>query len=531
MTRSNMYELMRNSSFLAALILVATMPAPLTATERHVPSQHPTIQEAIDASVNDDIVIVADGVYEGAGNCALVIDSKRLTIRSASDNPAACIIDGGGTARGFLFSSSPSAGSLVQGFTIQNCSASDRGGGIYCRWLGSPTIANCVFSGNAAVWGGAVACYMASPTLTGCLLTGNTAQERGGGLYAMSDPAAPILTNCTISANSAQIGGGIACDHATVTLDWCTITGNSVSSKGGGVDCVNVSPLNMTDCLIANNTATSDGGGINCLGGSCPATLTRCTLSGNSSGWWGGALCCSTGGRFSMTACDLWANSARYGGALMCYGPSALPATLVNCRLAGNTAISDGGAFYCHSMSPSITNCTLVGNSAVSGGGLWLSDHAHGTVTNSILWANSAANGPQAYVSATGPTSASDLTVAYCDAEGGQAGIATGSYGTLIWGGGNLNADPRFIDLDGPDDDPNTWADNDNRLAIDSPCIDAGSNPTVPAGIITDLDATPRFIDLPAAPDTGVPGGAGGARIVDLGAYEYQCPQPGACCH
>ncbi len=42
-------------------------------------------------------------------------------------------------------------------------------------------------------------------------------------------------------------------------------------------------------------------------------------------------------------------------------------------------------------------------------------------------------------------------------------------------------------------------------------------------GILTDLDGNPRFVDDPATPDTGVPGGAGGDAIVDMGAYEFPC--------
>jgi len=56
----------------------------------------------------------------------------------------------------------------------------------------------------------------------------------------------------------------------------------------------------------------------------------------------------------------------------------------------------------------------------------------------------------------------------------------------------------------------------DYRLSAGSPCIDAGDNTAVPAGITTDLDGDPRFLDVPETPDTG----NGDVPIVDMGADE-----------
>ena len=77
------------------------------------------------------------------------------------------------------------------------------------------------------------------------------------------------------------------------------------------------------------------------------------------------------------------------------------------------------------------------------------------------------------------------------------------------WEGGeeNIVADPLFVDADGPDDDPDTWEDNDYHLSSDSPCIDAGLNDDWMLDAF-DLDGNPRICD-----DT-----------VDMGAYEYSGP-------
>ena len=57
-----------------------------------------TIQDAIDLtdSVEGDIVELADGTYTGVGNRDIDLRGKAITVRSASGDPEACVIDCGG---------------------------------------------------------------------------------------------------------------------------------------------------------------------------------------------------------------------------------------------------------------------------------------------------------------------------------------------------------------------------------------------------------------------------------------------------
>jgi len=116
--------------------------------------------------------------------------------------------------------------------------------------------------------------------------------------------------------------------------------------------------------------------------------------------------------------------------------------------------------------------------------------------------------------------------VTYSDIQGGWEGV------------GNIDADPLFVDPDGPDDDPNTWGDNDYHLSPGSPCIDAGCNGGVPHDAadldddddtdeITplDLDGEGRFFDDPDTPDSG----CGCPPLVDMGAYEFGNTGPQPC--
>ncbi len=55
-------------------LIGGTVPA--AADILHVPDEYPTIQAGIDAGVNGDEVVVADGVYKGDGNRDLDFNGK-----------------------------------------------------------------------------------------------------------------------------------------------------------------------------------------------------------------------------------------------------------------------------------------------------------------------------------------------------------------------------------------------------------------------------------------------------------------------
>mgnify|MGYP000917707777 CR=1 FL=1 len=322
-------------------------------------------------------------------------------------------------------------------------------------------------------------CYSyASPTLTNCMISSNT----GPGVYCYD--SSPTLTNCTISGNTTSYGGaggeGVRCSESSPTLTNCTISDNA----GPGVYCYDSSPT-LTNCTISGNTASDDGGGgLYCAFAS--PTLTNCTISGNTCSSAGGGVYCE-----------------RYSGP-----------TLTNCTISGNTASYYGGGVCCFESSPTLTNCTISGNTtSYEGGGLCCDYYSSPTLTNCILWADL----PQEiYVSG------STLVITYCDVQGGWEGL------------GNIDADPLFVDPDGPDDDPATWEDNDYRLGPGSPCIDAGDNSAVPPDTFDldgdgdvsepvpfDLSVRPRFVDDVTVPDTG----SGAPPLVDMGAYEYAPPR------
>jgi hypothetical protein len=285
-----------------------------------------------------------------------------------------------------------------------------------------------------------------------------------------TDPTNPAVVALTIIDGGAA-GSVVTCDSgetSTTVLDGFTITNGSANS-GGGMLNSGASPT-VTNCTFTGNTATF-GGGMENVSGS--PTVSNCTFSGN---------------------------TAQYGGGME--NVSSSSPTVINCTFSGNTATSHGGGMYNILSSPTVSNCTFSGNAAQFGGGMENSSSSSPTVTNCILWGNS-------------PDEISDFggtpTISFSDVQGG---LPAGT----VDGGGNIDTDPLFIDADGPDNTAGTEDDN-LRLLAGSPCIDAGSNPAVPAGITTDLDGRLRFVDDLPTPDTG----SGGPPMVDIGAYEYAC--------
>ena len=217
----------------------------------HVPGEYETIQAGIDAACNGDMVLVADGIYNGDGNKDLDFGGKAIEVKS-EHGAEATIIDCEDDGRGFFFHSGESESSVVSGFTIMNGYESN-GGGIYC-FDSSPTLRDCIITGNTADNGGGVYCSQSSIALIDCTITGNIADGDGGGIYCFGTLT---MTNCSITDNkSDDDGGGIYCSESTLIN--CLIADNKAPDYGGGIYCSE--SLTLTNCTFTKN----DGGGIYC---------------------------------------------------------------------------------------------------------------------------------------------------------------------------------------------------------------------------------------------------------------------------
>lgn len=231
---------------LVSLLLLLFSASGAWVATLHVPDEYGTIQDGIDASVDGDTVLVADGTYTGEGSKNLTYEGRAIAV--VSENGAGVtVIDCEGDGRGFLFISGEDSLSMLQGFTITNGFTTGDGAGISCE-NSSPVISNCIITGNMADSGGGFYFYYSSPTVMNCIVTENTADYRGGAFDCrLSDPD---IINCAISSNSAKYGGGFYFYLSNPTVINCTIFDNSAEKYGGGIYHYYTAFPTVTNCIL-----------------------------------------------------------------------------------------------------------------------------------------------------------------------------------------------------------------------------------------------------------------------------------------
>jgi hypothetical protein len=362
--------------------------------------------------------------------------------------------------------------------TITNCTFSRNyarvlGGGMANRSESDPTLTNCTFSNNSAGWsGGGMYNSGGNPTLSNCIFSGNVSRDVGGGM--LNAQSNTILTYCTFIGNSAEYGGGMFNGNSNPTLTKCTFTENFVRwfsydtwPSGGGMINDNSHPT-LTDCTFSANEALYNSGGM--ANWDSNPILTNCTFNNNSAHWSGGGM-------------DNYYSS----------NP-----VLTNCIFSGNSA-GDGGGINNYKSNPTLTNCTFAQNSAQKGNAIRCYSHKAAyprgvELINCIFW-----DGGNEIWNSGG----SMIDIAYSNIQGGQAAVYDPCE-LVVWGEGNIDADPLFADpgywgdVNDPyvvvePNDPNAvWMDGDYHLKsqagrwdptskswvqddVTSPCIDAGN--------------------------------------------------------
>jgi len=214
-----------------------------------------SIQDAIDATVDGDVIVVHPGTY-----CENIhFGGKNITLRSVDPEDeeivASTVIDGSQKASVVTFAGTEDETCLLSGFTIAN-GKSDYGAGI----LGADPWADPLVYTLAAI--------------SNCTVRASSARWDGGGFYG-SDGS---ISNCAVTGNSAEQGGGLASCGGTISN--CTIAGNSAFAAYSG---------------------TGRGGGLV----SCGGTIKNCTISGNSAEWGNGGVANCDG---TIENCIVWGN-------------------------------------------------------------------------------------------------------------------------------------------------------------------------------------------------------------------------------
>ncbi len=308
----------------------------------------------------------------------------------------------------------------------------------------------------------------------------NAASELGGEVWVR---AGTYLERITLLPYAHVYGGFAGTENARQERDWITHPTILDAQQGGSV----------VTALAGFQVSTIDGFTIR----NGTGTLSALYLYG------GGIYCSSSSPTIANNT--ITGNSARYGGGIYCSSSSA---TIANNAITANSASSSGGGIYCSGGSPMIANNTVTANRASStGGGIYSSSSASSpTIINTIIAFNSSG----IYKNASGPLTLRHNCV-YGNTAYNYSGVddPTGS-------DGNISGDPLLARNPGPGSD-GQWgtADDDYgnlRLQTGSPCMDAGDNAAIPAGVTADLDGHARVINC----------------LVDMGAYEadFALPSP-----
>ncbi len=147
-------------------------PVPSRSAVIHIPGDYATIQSGIDASVDGDTVLIADGTYSGPGNTGINYYGRDVLVTSET-GPMNCIIDCLGLDRGFYFHSGETSSSVLSGVTVRNGRTKKSGGAVLID-SASPLIQNCRFESNTASRsGGAIHIRYGSPVIGGSPGMGN----------------------------------------------------------------------------------------------------------------------------------------------------------------------------------------------------------------------------------------------------------------------------------------------------------------------------------------------------------------------
>lgn len=326
--------------------------------------------------------------------------------------------------------------------------------------------------GNSIVMeNGEIAGNIAAPTDSGS----------GGGIYSTSGWD-NTFNNINIHNNEAQSGGGVYLERGSDVYTNAIISNNK-ALNGAGISIMSGNPK-FVESKISTNTASENGGGV--LNNTAQPTFTNTAITSNMAKN-GGGIYSSEGGITSLNSSLRGNEAVNNGGALYNYNSDLL---VTNTLVSGNKAEKGGGFYENYADASKFTNATITGNTAAKGGAFYNSA-SNPTIQNSIIWNNDNAI----------HNSGSTPSFAYS--------LVQGSGGSESWNdalgkdeGGNLDADPGFVESKASSDAPTS--EGNYSLAPDSEAIDKGSNEFVPEGITEDIDGNYREM----------------GTAVDLGAYE-----------
>jgi hypothetical protein len=324
---------MRMQILLLLLGAALAVPAQAVIYVRISGGTYNNFQDAVNAAVGTETILVGDGTYTGANNREILIDKEGINLTIESENgPDNCIINAEGLGRVFdLFNVNTADSVIIRGFTIKNG-----------------------FVTGGFAFGGGINNHNSVLTVENCYILNNAAEDKGGGVYHNGSAAVAVMNNCIIADNTCTTssgGGGMYVSNCPVTLTDCVFSKNFVlspSMHGGGMY-VTYGDLDFTNCLFEGNSTYGSGGLF--FNSNSDMTFVNCTFVGNK--------CTANGGVGFMTGNSGWSanvavkncifqgniadgqsdNFRLIGDAVLTYSYSNLDAT----EIGGTGTITDAG--------------------------------------------------------------------------------------------------------------------------------------------------------------------------------------------
>jgi hypothetical protein len=276
-----------------------------------------------------------------------------------------------------------------------------------------------------------------------------------------------LITGFTIQNGETDYGGGIYINGSGPMISYMIIRDNTVSEEGGGIYCTNTGRAMINNVLIIGNQAYM-GGGLCCYNNS-EAILFKTIIRENNTEDSAGGIQCSRDSRLLLNDVTIIANECGYQGpGIWCSNSSVV--IISNCVIATfNEGYFIRAILNCQVSMINVT-CYSYGERQT-----YLARISSGSdlnLTNCIL---SEGNG------IVSVRDSAAVNISYSNVPNGHESIYFDTEDNVIWGDGNIDDDPQFVDPD----------NYDFHLTEDSPCIDAGNpdSDSDPDGTRADMGA------------------------------------------
>lgn len=310
-------QFLRKALLILSCISMLLISSTVFAATHVVPGKFSSIQEAIDAAVDGDVISVRPGIYYEN----LTIGAKSITVKSMN-GPGQTILDGGkkepvvniyvlgGTAPAATWSP------IIDGFTIQNGDS------------GTPVVPGYTsnFGAGVSIFNGVQGATL-SVTINNCNITNNNpgpapnattgAPGNAVGSYAPPNGCRAItnIYNSTISNNTGE-GVALYAQCSSYNIDKT----NFVNNKGftGAIHANYLANITVTNSYFSGNTATGSGGAISTNSWYPQVNVFNSVFDLNTAAVSGGVMHANgvNGSRILMNGCTLTRNIAPVGGSI-----------------------------------------------------------------------------------------------------------------------------------------------------------------------------------------------------------------------